>query len=160
MKIFLTRGLSTEVDPKTFAWAVKYNWYSLSNGGGKFYAARDVIRNGKKKTILLHREILKLRGQPLDGEHEDGNSLNNLIRNLRPATRSQNHANRIKLPDNKHSKFRGVSLACNHKSWTAQISIDNKKQHLGSFANEQDAAKAYDRAAKSQFGKFARLNFQ
>lgn len=155
----LTRGLCTTIDLSTFVWASGFSWYALSNGSGKFYAARDKVIDGKKKTILLHREILNLGTGCLDGEHKDGDSLNNLASNLRPATRTQNHANRIRLPDHKHSKFRGVSVNHTGKAWTAQISINNKKKHLGSFLSESAAARAYDAAATAQFGEFARLNF-
>lgn len=156
----LSKGLKTQVNRDTFYWASKYKWYAQSNGGGKFYAARTEIKKGKKRLVLLHREILKLPSAgTFDGEHKDGNSLNNLVRNLRPATRSFNHANRVKLPDDKYSRFRGVSLNHLHSSWTAQISINNHKKHLGSFRKEKDAAQAYDKAAKKQFGAFARLNF-
>lgn len=157
LTIKLTRGFQTPVSPEDFGWLSQWNWYALWNGCGKFYAARDAKIGGKRKTILMHREILRLRGA-LDGEHADGDSLNNRRYNLRPATRSQNHANRKKLPKGKSSQYRGVSFNKRSGRWTAQISIENRKRHLGMFGDEIQAARAYDHAATKQFGKFANLN--
>ena len=44
------------------------------------------------------------------------------------------------------SKYRGVSLNTGNKSnpWQAQISIDGKLKYLGSYATEEEAARAYD----------------
>ena len=44
------------------------------------------------------------------------------------------------------SKYRGVSLYKRRKSkpWQAQITIDGKKKYLGSYATEEEAARAYD----------------
>lgn len=156
--ITLTRGLSARVSDRDWSRLSAFNWYAQSNGGGKFYAARDVRTVNNRVIILMHRDILSLSGI-LDGEHKDGDSLNNQRHNLRPATRSQNHANRIVLPKNKSCKFRGVSLQKTTGLFTAQISIENRKRHLGCFLDAKLAARAYDRAAFRQFGKFARLNF-
>jgi hypothetical protein len=46
-----------------------------------------------------------------------------------------------------------------HNKFYASIKINRKKIFLGYFDNEIDAAKAYDKAAKFYFGKFASLNF-
>jgi hypothetical protein len=58
----------------------------------------------------------------------------------------------------------GVSWNSYDKRWRARIRADagdgkRKKRHLGSFANEVDAALAYDQAAREHHEDNAKLNF-
>ena len=57
------------------------------------------------------------------------------------------------------SRFRGVTSLRSRGAWVAQISIDNRQVHLGVFEREEDAARAYDRAARKHRGARAKLNF-
>ena len=59
---------------------------------------------------------------------------------------------------NKSSKYKGVSLRKNTKKYRACIHINKKRYDLGSFNNEDDAARAYNIKAKELFGEFAYLN--
>jgi hypothetical protein len=43
--------------------------------------------------------------------------------------------------------------------WNAEISFKGKKQHLGSFASREQAARAYDGAARAAFPGTEALNF-
>jgi len=92
-------------------------------------------------------------------DHINGNGLDNRRSNLRAATCTQNHANNRKSAKKFSSIYKGV---CWHKAarkWTAQSKDRRIKTHLGCFITEQEAAMAYDVAAKAQWGEFARLNF-
>jgi len=96
-----------------------------------------------------------LTGWPMV-DHRNGNGLDNRRANLRPATKSQNGANRLIAASNK-SGFKGVDLKKGR--WRAQIKVVGSKIHLGYFDLAEEAARAYDMAAIEAFGEFATLNF-
>jgi hypothetical protein len=56
------------------------------------------------------------------------------------------------------SRFKGVTWAVRKNKWKAQIMCDYVNKHLGYFHKEEDAAKAYNEAAKKLFKKFAATN--
>lgn len=60
----------------------------------------------------------------------------------------------------RRGKYKGVSFNLNSGKWTAQITVNGVKRHLGSYATEQDAALAYDNAAITSFGSFAFTNLE
>lgn len=57
------------------------------------------------------------------------------------------------------SKFLGVSWYPPSGKWRARIRVSKKAIHLGHFSSEEDAAKAYDVAARKYFGDSTKLNF-
>jgi hypothetical protein len=59
----------------------------------------------------------------------------------------------------KSSQYRGVSWIKSKNTWKAQLYYDGKQHTLGYFENEEEAARAYDRAAKVHKGGRAQLNF-
>jgi hypothetical protein len=59
----------------------------------------------------------------------------------------------------KSSKYRGVNWKKSNSKWVAVIRNDGKQHHLGCFDDEEEAARAYDRAARTHHGEKAQLNF-
>jgi hypothetical protein len=57
------------------------------------------------------------------------------------------------------SQYRGVSWDSRGGKWLVQIWHGGKQHHLGYFADEEEAARAYDAQARELKGDAARLNF-
>eukprot|EP01047_Picozoa_sp_COSAG01_P069641 COSAG01_NODE_10357_length_2185_cov_19.300575_4_plen_191_part_01 len=57
------------------------------------------------------------------------------------------------------SRYRGVSWNKNKRKWTACVTHQDRTQHLGTFSDEESAARAYDAQARLLHGAAARLNF-
>lgn len=107
----------------------------------------------------LHQLITeKYYGKTPEGyvvDHIDGNQLNNRSGNLRICTQAENIAN-SKSRGGK-SKYRGVYKSRNGK-WVAQLSSNGERFCIGTFDNEVDAAKAWDKKATEVHGEYANLN--
>jgi len=143
----------TIVDPDDYQKLAEYNWQLCDSETGGY-----VLRLAGHQFISMHRVIMNApKGKIVD--HIDRNGLNNTKINLRFATRRQNNCNVRRETKTKTSKYKGVSFTSKIKKWRAQIKYDETTKHLGYFDNEEDAARAYDEAAKIYHGQFAALNF-
>lgn len=144
----LTRGLHAIVDADDYEWLSQYKWYAGSPKSAVKIYARRYSPGG---IVLMHREIMKPpKGMVVD--HINGNGLDNRRCNLRICTQAENTRNRRK-PACGQSRFIGVS-PCGHK-WQATV----KRQYLGLFDDEVEAAKVRDRKASELYGEHAWLNF-
>jgi hypothetical protein len=93
-------------------------------------------------------------------DHINKNGADNRITNLRPATKAQNSWNRTSSgPKQQASRYKGVTLERKSGLWLAKIRVNGRRLYLGRFACEEDAALAYDAAARVHFGAFASPNF-
>jgi hypothetical protein len=144
-EIILKGGEVCLVDDGDFDKMSGFKWFCDSSG----YAHN----NTKGKHIRMHRFLMD-SPQSMVVDHIDGNTLNNQRKNLRVCTHLQNIKNHKKNSKNT-SGYNGVNLM-HGKYWRAYIS----GKHIGLFKNKEDAAKAYDKAAKEIFGEFANLNFK
>lgn len=105
--------------------------------------AMDSIRDGyysgefRGKNYRAHRVVYYLiyGTWPEKIDHIDGNRVNNLRENLRPATASTNQHNRI-----------GRGTQCRHGKWQAKITVGGRSVALGTYDTEQAAHEAYLKA--------------
>lgn len=88
-------------------------------------------------------------------DHEDLDKLNNRRENLRAATKGQNNSNRDAQSNNVLG-LKGVSYKASRGKYYANIKIGTKTKYLGSFNTAEEAAAAYAKAAKEEFGEYAR----
>lgn len=160
--IQLTKGYVAIVDPEDYAYVAQFEWSASitrrSDGSPRIYAVRHLpkLPNQPRYSEKMHRVILGVTDPKILIDHKDRNGLNNTRANLRQANRSGNLGNQVRGVHS--SKFKGVSLR--RGRWVAAIGggCAGKKNIIGYYKTETDAALAYNAAARHHFGDFALLN--
>lgn len=151
MKILKCKcGKDIQVDDQDFALCSLWNW-SCSIGVAVYF-------NTGANSFPITSRIGGPLGKGFIWDHIDRDYHNNQRSNLRIATKQQNNFNRSKASNNT-SGYKGVSWHKCSKKWRATIKRDGVAKHVASCLTPEDAARAYDKAAKELFGKFACLNF-
>jgi hypothetical protein len=149
LSIDVGKNLLALIDDEDFPRVELFTWRVREDG----YIQRTWIEGGRTIHELLHRFIMGAHeGELVD--HENGDRWDCRKENLRVATLSQNAANR---PTTAERAWKGIYPHGNR--WKARIKLEGQNVYLGSFQTAQEAAYAYDAAAKRLFGDFARLNF-
>ncbi len=156
MKIIkLTLGYETTVDDADYDELIKYKWcFSRVKGHSVGYATRSVQINGKKKTFLMHRQIMNPK--PWEQvDHIGGYGLNNCRSNLRVCGHMENHRNMHTHKSNLLG-VKGVSLHADKKHYMARIWVNYKQIYLGIFDTIEEAKHRRLMAEQELFGEFRR----
>lgn len=128
----------------------------------RFNRTKYVFGSINSKNVYLHRLIMeRVLGRKLDKkekiDHINGDGTDNRRDNLRVCTHQENMGNQGKR-NGGSSKYKGVTFWKRDNNWQARIYFCGKTIHLGYFSDEKEAADAYNKAAKSFFGEYAKLN--
>jgi len=107
---------------------------------GKRYQASRII-------YFMHHGV---DPYPMEVDHEDRNSLNNNIDNLRLGSRRLQNQNQGIRSDNE-SGVKGVRLCKKTSKWRAYIKVENKSKHLGYYATLKEAAAARNAGVREYF---------
>jgi|ERR1019366_9132096 hypothetical protein len=87
---------------------------------------------------------------PVEVDHKDTVKHHNWIDNLREVTRTENNQNHTKANKNNKLRLMGVSLNKASGKPVAQIAVNGKKIHLGTFDTPEEAHEIY-LAAKRKY---------
>ena len=148
----LTKGYESIIDLDMLSVLGADNWYASFRGEGQEYpyAKRMTAFSGKRKTIWLHREVLRLHGidvpKGMVTDHINRDPLDNRFENLRVITNAMNVRN-----SDRWDKSRGVTERKDknrNKRYQALIRIGKKQVSLGYYHTEEEAHEVYMKEAK------------
>jgi hypothetical protein len=109
--------------------------------------------------LYMHHLVL-LNAENRKVNHRDGNGFNNCRSNLRVASCGQIEAAKVKSSKRTYtSQYKGVCKPKGKILWQAATTVKGVDRKLGTFDNEEAAARVYDDAAREAFGDFAYQNF-
>lgn len=161
----LTKGKVAIIDADRYEEFAEFAWQALNAKSDKFYAVRKAYRDGKRRCIYLHREVmgLALGRMPLV-DHINCNGLDCRKENLRLVDYRQNVQNKRpqKVRAERGSRYKGVTFVPRKRArttWRSHIFVHGKHIELGCYESEIEAARVYDAAAREHFGEYAWLNF-
>lgn len=122
-----------------------YSWHAKPKPN-TIYAQTDLPKGGG--VITMHRFIM---GSPTGSivHHIDGNGLNNQRANLMITTQSHN-LRMARARSDRPLQFRGVYR--HGKGFRAILRLNSKNIYLGTFQTQEEAALAYDGAARAVLG--------
>lgn len=149
-----------EYNPATgeFFWKIEQGSVKVGDAAGSVYknGYRYIqikgldYRAARLAWFFVHGEDCNVYIDHVNGLRDD-----NRIDNLRPATNSQNQANRGK-PVNNTSGIKGVQFDADRQKWRASITVNGKAKNLGRYDTSQEAQNAYEKAALQAWGDFAK----
>ena len=115
----------------------------------------------KRRIKYVHRLVATYFIENTDPEnktnvdHLNRDKLDNRVTNLRYATEHENSLNKGKIHKTTSSQYKGVYLCKRSNKWRSMIQYNRKKYYLGTFTDEEDAARAYNEKATELFKEFA-----
>lgn len=154
VEIPLTQGYMALVDAADADRVNQHRWHAHVKRR-TVYAQRNARKaDGSRTPQYLHTF---LTGYP-QTDHINGDGLDNRRANLREATHTENSSNR-RLARNNTSGYKGVDWHKASRKWRARVKVDRKSKHIGCYSTAEEAARAYDVAARELHGGYASVNF-
>ena len=140
MEIKLTQNKVAQIDDVDWPLVAGFTWYAAFTTGGWYAHAAPLDGDRSKSKVKMHNLIAGTKWV----DHRDLNGLNNRRENLRSCTNAMNQQNT--RPRSGSSRFKGVSWIKSKKRWMVVFRCHGQYRLVGYFADQEQAAQAYDEA--------------
>lgn len=154
----LSSGQKVKVDREDLSRLEKHTWRATKGTTGRLRVVTSIRTKAGVRNITMGAFLMK----PPKGKQVYPRRFNEALdyrkENLIVCSLAERQRLLPKKRTESSSKYRGVSFARGEKKWRAGIEVDGKSINLGSFKNEDDAALAYNKAAREHFGEMAYQN--
>ncbi len=141
----LKNGKYFRIDKADLDAVSRYYWHGTNTIRGA---------NGRNDSIALHSLLLGHVPSTHRVVHVNGDRYDYRRANLMIVPRVLHQGMSRKIAGAKHSRYKGVKRR-NATTWHARF----LGKHIGAFPTEEEAARAYDDAARKRYGALAALNF-
>lgn len=151
-RYYCHNGESFIFSPEDYEFISAHRWHNNSQG----YA---VCTMPDRKSLRLARALMGISDDEHCVDHINGNPRDNRRENLRVVTYAENNRNSSLRGHNK-SGYKGVFLAKTKKKYEAAINLGNgRSEYLGRFDTKEEAAMAFDAAARERDSDCLCVNF-
>lgn len=154
----LKSGYKVKIDREDLDRVKKHSWRVTKGTQGRLRVVTSLRGPEGVKTMTLGKYLM----EPPKGKQVYPRRFNEELdyrkSNLIVCTLAERQRLLPKKRTTTSSHYRGVSQSRGNKTWRAAIEVEGKSINLGNFANEDEAAQAYNMAAKKYFGELAYQN--
>lgn len=152
-------GEKIKVDTEDFEDLSLRSWRVVYRGKEKKPLVVTSIRTGAStRTMSLGQYLMKPKKGKMAYPRRWQDGLDYRKENILVCSMKERQRMLPKRKEKTTSKYRGVSFIQSKQVWRARIEKNNKAFFLGDFPSEDQAARAYNKAARDLFGDVAYQN--
>lgn len=143
-----------KIDAEDYEKLMEYTWRIIKKPSGRIKVVTNILHSdGRNQQVSLGNLLMKPPKGKMVYPRRFMEGLDYRKGNLIVCTMAERQ--RILPKSRKHgtSAYKGVSFITSKKSWRAAIKVKGKSITLGHFKYEDQAALAYNKAAREHFGE-------
>lgn len=156
--ITIETGHKVKIDREDLDVVTQHKWRATTGSTGRLRVVTSVRHPEGSRSITLGRFLLKPSKQKQVYPRRFNDGLDYRKDNLVVCTMKERQRLISKRRTNTSSPYKGVSFLKSKKKWRAGIEVNGRAINLGDFAKENEAALAYNVAARKYFGDIAYQN--